>query len=51
VVELDLPPLKVSLPEYAIISKINKNDDLQLDIEFDRNPDDYFFAVVLLYNL
>jgi hypothetical protein len=51
VVELDLPPLKVSIPEYAIISKINKNDDLQLDIEFDKNPDDYFFAVVLLYNL
>jgi hypothetical protein len=51
VVELDLPPLKVSMPEYAVISKINKNDDLQLDIEFDKNPDDYFFAVVLLYNL
>jgi hypothetical protein len=51
VVELDQPPLKVSIPEYAVISKINKNDDLQLDIEFDKNPDDYFFAVVLFYNL
>jgi hypothetical protein len=51
VAELDLPPLKVTMPEYIEVSKINKNDDIQIDIEFDRNPDDYFFAIVLLYNL
>jgi hypothetical protein len=28
VIELNLPPLYVNIPEYAIISKINKNDDL-----------------------
>jgi hypothetical protein len=28
VIELNLPPLYVNIPEYAIISKINKNYDL-----------------------
>jgi hypothetical protein len=28
VVELNLPPLKVTIPQYAVVTKINKNDDL-----------------------
>jgi hypothetical protein len=28
VAELDLPPLKVTMPEYIEVSKINKNDGI-----------------------
>ena len=51
VVELDIKPLLVSYPEQIFLSKINKNDDLQLDIEYDGDPDQYSLFLSLFYKL
>lgn len=49
IVENNLPMLSVALPENALSDSINKNDNLQIDISFDGNPDDVFFSLTLFY--
>jgi hypothetical protein len=51
VVETDVPLLTVTIPTNMLTSKINKNDDLSIVIDFSGNVDEVFFALVFTYNL
>jgi hypothetical protein len=50
VYEQDIPKLNVSIPNRIITQPVNKNDDIQVDIDYDGNPDDVFFSLVIYYN-
>ncbi len=50
IVETDLPLLLVNVPANMLTSKINKNDDLQIEIIYSGNPDDVYFSLVFIYN-
>lgn len=43
--------MEVQVPNNLLTQKINKNDDLKVDIVFDDNPDDVFFSLILFYQL
>jgi hypothetical protein len=51
IVETDIPVLIVSIPNNLLTSKINKNDDLSISINFDGDVDQVFFALIFTYNL
>ena len=51
VVELDTKPLLVNYPQNIYLSKINTNDDLQINIEYAGNPDDYSLFMSIFYKL
>jgi hypothetical protein len=42
--------LLVNVPANMLTSKINKNDDLQIEIIYSGNPDDVYFSLVFIYN-
>ena len=50
IVETNLPMLSVNVPENFLNEKLNKNDDLQIDITYDGNPDDVFFSLIFMYD-
>lgn len=47
--EQDIPLLSVNIPETVVNSKINKNDDIEVSIKYDGNPDNAFYSLVLIY--
>ncbi len=51
IVETNLPLLTVNVPSSLITQKINKNDDISIKIEFDGNPDEVFFSLIIFYKL
>ncbi len=51
VTETDLPQLTVTIPENLQIQKVNLNDDIQIDINYEENPDDAFINLILFYKL
>ena len=50
VIETDLPVLEVTVPEGVIQQKVNQNDNIQVDITYNVNPDDVFFSLIFIYN-
>jgi len=50
IVETDLPVLTVNMPQNIVTQKINKNDELQVDITYAGNPDDAFYSLIFFYN-
>ena len=51
IVELDVKVLIVSYPQQVYLAKINKNDDLQIDVEYSGDPDEYSLYLILFYKL
>jgi hypothetical protein len=51
IVETDIPVLIVSIPNNLLTSKINKNDDLSISVNFTGDVDQVFFALIFTYNL
>ena len=52
IIELDLKPLLINFPSSLVYQqKINLNDDLQIDVDYEGNPDDYTLSLALLYKL
>ena len=51
IVELDIEPLQIKFPDNIYVSKINKNDDLQIDVTYGNNPDDYSLFLIIFYKL
>jgi hypothetical protein len=49
ILETDLPLLIVKIPEILITSKVNLNDDIQIDITYYKSPDDAFYSLIYLY--
>jgi hypothetical protein len=45
VVELDLPSLELIFPAFLASNKVNKNEQVQIDVNYPANPDDIFFSV------
>ena len=48
--EQDIPKLSVNIPRRIISQPVNKNDDIQVDIDYDGNPDSVFFSFAIYYN-
>ena len=46
-----MKPLLINFPELIYTSKINKNDDLQIDVTYEGNPDEYSLFLIVFYNL
>ena len=51
VVELSIQPLVVNYPNQIYLAKLNKNDDLQVDISYEGDPDQYSLFLSLFYKL
>ena len=51
IVELGVKPVSITYPEMIYLSKVNKNDDLQVDIDYDGDPDDYSLFLIIFYQL
>ena len=49
--QTNIPVLNVSVPANILTSKINKNDDLSISIQYSGDPDTIFFSLILIYNL
>ena len=41
----------MNYPQQVYLSKINKNDDLQVDIDYNGDPDQYSLFLTLFYKL
>ena len=51
IVELETKSLTVNYPQQIKLSKINKNDDLQIDTVYDGDPDLYSLFLIIFYKL
>jgi hypothetical protein len=48
-VELDQPLLRVKYPSSVIGQRINKNDEIQIEVFYEEEVEKYFFALILTY--
>lgn len=37
------------MPEYMLNHKINKNDDIEVSIDYSGNVDEAFYSLILIY--
>lgn len=49
IVETSLPELSVEVPDFALNSKVNKNDDLEISINYQGNTDDLMYSLIIIY--
>lgn len=49
IVENDLPLLTVEIPERNLLQKININENIQIDIDYNGDADSLFYTLIIMY--